>query len=124
MKSVLKIWSILIIVAISYHLAQAADSVHSRTELDQNITLIQKQMTELEVMQEFLADVEDTNGLMSAIGQTIDQAEMSLKNIKKNSDLNESRELKKSLSSLISQFKAMDPLNQILGAHVHRELNF
>ena len=133
MKYVLKTWSLILTVTFSFHLALAAqipthgvpaDENSLVSEFDQNMILIQNHINELNSLQESLADVEDTNGLMSAIGQTIDQAEISLKDLRKNLNLKQSRQVTRELSALISEFKATSPLNQILGVHVSSELTF
>ncbi len=133
MTSLLKIWSVLMFVTLSFHLAKATElpthgipltEASFSSELAQNINFIQKQIAELNAMQDAMANEEDTHGLMSAIGQTVEQAETSLKHIRKSSDLQESRETIQSLSSMKSDFKAMDPLNQILGLHVNGALKF
>ncbi len=133
MKTAFKISTILLALTFSTYWAQASDlPVHGVpadansqvSELNQNMLTIQKQIEEMNSMQEALADVEDTNGLISAIGQTVTQAELSLKHIRKTSNLKESQRLTTELASLISEFKATDPLNQILGLHVSDELYF
>ncbi len=133
MKTVLKIWLILLAVTFSSFLAQASelpshgtpiDEKSQGSELAENILAIQLQIKEMNSMQDMLANVEDTNGLLSAIGQTITQAELSLANIRKNSSVVESRLLTNELTAMISEFKATDPLNQILGLHVSDELHF
>ena len=133
MKSVLKIWSLLMIVTLSFHLAKASEGsleiisnneALQSSELSQNIITIKTQLHALYQLQNSLSEIENTDGFMSALGQTIEISRMSLKNIQKTSDLEASRELIGNLSSLINQFKATNPLNQILGVHVNSELNF
>lgn len=111
---------VLVMLTLSFQFAQAEEL----SELEQNTLIIQSQITEMNAMQEALADVEDTHGLMSALGQTISQATLSLQHIQKTSDLKESRETVQELSVLITDFKGMDPLNRILGLHVNSELSF
>ncbi len=133
MKTISKISMILFAATFSTFLASASelpvhgvplDATSQVSELNENVLTIQKQIDELNSMQDALADVEDTDGLMSAIGQTVTQAGLSLQHIRKTSDLKESQQVTLDLAAQISEFKAMDPLNQILGLNVSDELHF
>ncbi|KHD88964.1 MAG: hypothetical protein OM95_05715 [Bdellovibrio sp. ArHS] len=93
-------------------------------EFDMNLITIQTQIKEMEKMQDELNDVENTHGLMSALGQTITTAESVRKEIEQSVDLDKSRQLIKELNKSLREFKAQLPANQIRGVKVHDELSF
>lgn len=125
MNSVLKIWSILMLITLSFHLVQAAgNNALTISEDSQSISTLHHQIEELNMMQESLTDIENTKGLMSAIGQTIDMAEKFLTENNQNPNATKTQKMIGELASLISSFKTQDPLNQILGLHMSDELSF
>ncbi len=125
MNSVIKIWSILMLITLSFHLVQAAEiDTLTVNEDSQSISILHRQIEELNLMQESLAEIENTKGLMSAIGQTIDMAEKFLTENNQNPNATKTQKMIGELASLISSFKAQDPLNQILGLHMSDELSF
>ena len=125
MNSVLKIWSILMLITLSFHLVQAAEvDILPVTDDGQSISTLHRQIEELNMMQDSLTHIENTKGLMSAIGQTIDMAEKFLNENNQNPNEIKTQKLIGELASLISTFKAQDPLNQILGLHMSDELSF
>lgn len=93
-------------------------------ELDMNLITIKSQITEMEKMQDELGDMENTRGVLSALGQTITTAEEVRKEIDRSGDLDKSRRLVQELKKAISDFKAQDPRNIIPGLKVHEELSF
>ena len=133
MKSFLKLGTLLLAVSFSFHIAQASEipahgipatDKSSKSELEQIIILIQSDIDEMDHMQDLLSNVDDTHGLMSALGQSIAQANLSLAHIQRTSDLKEARQTAHELNLLLIEFKGMDPLNEILGIHVNHELSF
>lgn len=74
-------------------------------ELQMNLVTIKSQIAEMEKMQQELSDVENTRGVLSALGQTITMAEDIFKEIDQNNDLEKSRILVKDLDQIIGQLK-------------------
>ncbi|KYG69310.1 hypothetical protein AZI87_08940 [Bdellovibrio bacteriovorus] len=93
-------------------------------ELNMNLITIETQIKEMEKMQDEISDMENTNGLMSALGQTITTAEAVRKEIDRSADLDKSRQLVGELTKTIREFKAQLPSNQIRGLKVHHELSY
>lgn len=130
MKNTLKIWALGLLITLSFNLVQAEElPTHgvlapAKSEIEQNVQIIQAQMAEMNSMQDELSQVEDTEGLMGALGQTIAYADIKLQDIQKNKDTEESKETVLELRLLIQDFKGMNPLNRILGVHVSHELSF
>lgn len=113
------------LITLSFHLVQAAEiDTLTVNEDSQSISILHRQIEELNLMQESLAEIENTKGLMSAIGQTIDMAEKFLTENNQNPNATKTQKMIGELASLISSFKAQDPLNQILGLHMSDELSF
>ncbi len=113
------------LITLSFHLVQAAEvDILPVTDDGQSISTLHRQIEELNMMQDSLTHIENTKGLMSAIGQTIDMAEKFLNENNQNPNEIKTQKLIGELASLISTFKAQDPLNQILGLHMSDELSF
>ncbi|WP_347359261.1 hypothetical protein [Bdellovibrio sp.] len=93
-------------------------------ELDSNLIAIKSKIQELEGLQEELGDMEDTNGLLSALGQTITTATAIRKDIEKKSDLEKSRQLILELNNEINNFKNQHPSYNIRGIKKHDELTY
>nr|BFD61703.1 hypothetical protein BdHM001_03840 [Bdellovibrio sp. HM001]BFD65514.1 hypothetical protein HAGR004_05360 [Bdellovibrio sp. HAGR004] len=93
-------------------------------ELDSNLMTINSKIQELEKLQDELSDMENTNGLLSAIGQTVTTATEIQKEIAKSSDLKKSRQLIQELNSEINNFKNQHPSYNIRGIKKHDELTY
>ena len=78
---------------------------------------IQKHIKELNDMQAELTNLEDSQGLIKAIGQSVHIATLDFKTAKRNFDLATAKKINTNLVEDIRTFKAMDPRNEILGLH-------
>lgn len=92
------------------------------TELSVETSDVRRSIQELSKMQDDLAEVEDTNGLMGALAQTITSAEQVLKS--SGDDVEKMKMLKKELRERVQEMKRLDPRNQIRGLKVHDDLEF
>ena len=77
-------------------------------EFDMTRDQILKKIQELDKLQTDLGDLEDSQGLIKAIGETIHIAQLELQTARRNLDLELAQELSKSLSEAIKEFKAKD----------------
>ena len=93
-------------------------------ELDSNLVTIKSKIQEMERLQDELGDMENTNGLLSALGQTITTATEVRKEIEQTSDLEKSRQLIKELNTEINNFKNQHPSYNIRGIKKHDELTY
>ena len=78
-------------------------------EFDMTRDQIQKQIQELDMLQTDLGDLEDSHGLIKAIGETIHIAKLELQTARRNLDLEMAKELSKNLKEALKEFKAKDP---------------
>ncbi|MDG0817096.1 hypothetical protein [Bdellovibrio svalbardensis] len=78
-------------------------------DLDLTTREISQQINELNAIQDSLAQVEDSGGLIRDIGQTVTTAEMELKGIDRSMDLDKAHQLKRELSEVIATVKAHLP---------------
>lgn len=85
-------------------------------------TDIRSSIEELYRMQDELAGVEDTNGLMGALAQTITSAERVVKS--SGDDLGKLKMLKNELHERVQEMKRLDPRNQIRGLKVNDNVEF
>lgn len=93
-------------------------------ELDSNLVEIKSKIQELEKLQDELSDTENSNGLLSALGQAITVATEIQKEIADSSDLEKSRQLIQELNSEINNFKNQHPSYNIRGIKKHDELTY
>lgn len=78
-------------------------------EFDMTRDQILKQIQELDKLQTDLGDLEDSQGLIKAIGETIHIAQLELQTARRNLDLEMAKELSKNLIEALIEFKAKDP---------------
>ncbi len=75
------------------------------SEVNVNLAKVQEQIEEMNSMQDRLAEIENSGGLMRDLGQTKEVAEQDSKKVSQTFDLEQSRQLVKNLDALLVKFR-------------------